>query len=143
MKKTLLFGALLTGALLMSGCGSSHHDDYYEPEPDPDITTLFLIDQDGNSYGAIPYICDSMVDWSMTRPNGEFTFIQPDNCRFDFTGLYGNYGDPLNDDMVFIVDDLDRGKGDIPYECQSFGSGTTYLDGSFEYDADDQCVFYL
>ena len=140
MKKSLIIGTLLVSTLLFTGCGGGSD---YNP-PAANYTTLFLIDQDGNSYGGIPYICDSMTAWSETRPNGEFTFEEPDNCTFDFSGLYGNYGnDPLVDDIVYIVDDLDRGKGSIPYECTSFGVSDTYGDGSFDYDKDDSCTFYL
>lgn len=141
MKKKIV-GLFLAGVatIVLSGCGGG--DDYYEP--DPYLTTLFLIDQDGFSLGGIPYICDSMYDWEYTRPNGEFTFSPPDNCEFDFTGLDGNYyNDPYVDDIIYIVDDLERGKGNIPYECVSFGGSTTYGDGSFDYDIDDRCTFYL
>jgi len=142
MKKKIVGILLVSVAIVaLSGCGGGS-DDYYEP--DPYLTTLFLIDQDGFSLGGIPYICDSMYDWEYTRPNGEFTFLQPDTCEFDFTGLNGNYyNDPYTDDIIYIVDDLARGKGNIPYECAYFGGSTTYGDGSFDYDIDDQCVFYL
>ena len=142
MKKKIL-GLILAGVtvLTLSGCGGG--DTVVDPLVD-NATTLFLIDQNGNSYGGIPYICDSMVSWSATRPNGEFTFFPPDDCTFDFTGLIGNYAnDPIADDIVYIVDDLDRGKENIPYECVDFGVSSTFLDGSFDYDIDDQCVFYL
>ena len=103
-----------------------------------------MIDQDGYSLGEVPYICDSMADWSATRPNGEFTFFPPDNCVFDFVGYNGNYDDnPYVDDIIYIVDDLDRGKGGIPYDCYSFGASTTYGDGSFDYDTNDECTFYF
>lgn len=144
MKKTMI-GLLFAGVTVftLSGCGGGDTIVIVDP-PIDNATTLFLIDQNGNSYGGIPYICDSMVDWSATRPNGEFTFFPPDNCEFDFSGLDGNYAnDPFVDDIVYIVDDLDRGKGNIPYECVSFGASSTFLDGSFDYDIDDQCVFYL
>ena len=139
-----VMGLFIAGVsiVVLSGCGGGGGDDYYPPVDN--ATTLFLIDQDGNSYGGIPYICDSMVDWSATRPNGEFTFFPQDDCEFDFRGLYGNYdNDPFVDDIVYIVDDLDRGKGNIPYECFYFGASSTFLDGSFDYDIDDKCVFYL
>ncbi|OQX77902.1 MAG: hypothetical protein B6D54_00850 [Epsilonproteobacteria bacterium 4484_65] len=142
MKK--LIGLIVAGVAVfaLSGCGGGD-DDYYAPPPS-NLTTLFLIDQDGFSLGGVPYICDSMVDWSATRPNGEFTFDPPDNCTFDFIGLNGNYNnDPFVDDIIYIVDDLDRGKGNIPYDCASFGASTTYGDGSFDYDIDDECVFYF
>lgn len=144
MKKKIIGLMIASIAVVtLSGCGGGDTVVIVDP-PIDNATTLFLIDQNGDSYGGIPYICDSMVDWSATRPNGEFTFFPPDDCTFDFTGLIGNYAnDPIDDDIVYIVDDLDRGKGDIPYECANFGVGSTFLDGSFDYDIDDQCVFYL
>ena len=123
----------------LSGCGGGGSSD-----APSDATTLFLVDEAGFSYGGIPYKCDSMIDWSVTAPNGEFTFFPPENCEFDFTGLKGDYNvNPAVDDVVRITDDLDRGKGNIPYDCQSFGASTTFGDGSFYYDIDDQCKFYL
>ncbi len=144
MKK--LIGLVFAGVAVfaLSGCGGGGDDYYYEEPINDGLTTLFLVDQDGYSYAGIPYKCDSMADWSKTAYNGEFSFYPGENCEFDFLGLYGNYeGDPLVDDIVYIVDDLDYGKGGIPYECASFGVGTTYGDGSFDYDIDDECVFYL
>ena len=143
MKK--LIGLVFAGVAVfaLSGCGSSDNY-YYEDDYNDGLTTLFLIDQDGYSYAGVPYKCDSMADWSKTAYNGEFSFYPGENCEFDFLGLYGNYeNDPYVDDIVYIVDDLDYGKGGIPYECASFGVGTTYGDGSFDYDIDDECVFYL
>lgn len=139
MKKymLLLFSALTIFGL--SGCGSSS-DDYY----DDGLTTLFLVDELGFAYADIPYKCDSMIGWSRTAPNGEFTFIVPDTCEFDFLGLEGDYDvNPIVDDIIRIVDYTNDGKGGIPYECESFGASTTFNDGSFFYDIDDQCVFYL
>ncbi len=142
MKKFTGFIFVMVTVFALSGCGDEYH--YYDDAPASNATTLFLVDQDGFSLGGVPYICDSMSDWSTTAPNGEFTFFPPDNCEFDFTGLEGNYhGDPLVDDIIYIIDDLDYGKGGIPYECASFGAGTTYGDGSFDYDIDDRCLFYL
>ena len=153
MKK--LISLLISGVavLALSGCGGGGGGEYYyeevivEPIVDPiddGLTTLFLIDQDGFAYAGVPYICDSMVDWDYTAPNGEFSFYPGEDCEFDFIGLEGNYeDDPYVDDIVYIVDDLDYGKGGIAYECASFGVGTTYGDGSFDYDIDDLCTFYL
>ncbi len=141
MKKIYLNGAALAGRPLLTGCGGGN-DDYYPP--DDGATTLFLLDQNGNSFGGIPYICDNMTAWSATAYNGEFTFYPYEDCKFDFLGLNGNYfNDPTSDDIIRITDDLNRGKKDIPYDCQSFGPGTTYLDGSFEYDVDDVCTFHF
>jgi len=139
MKKYLIAVLSIVAILGLSGCGGGSNNDH----PD-NLTTLFLVDEQGFSYGGIPYKCDSMRDWSVTASNGEFTFFPPDNCEFDFLGLDGDlFGDPLVDDIVRIVDFTDDGKGGIPYECTSFGASSTYNDGSFNYDIDDRCVFYL
>ena len=146
MKNNIIISVISALSIFaFSGCGNNHNDNIIIVPPPVDVaTTLFLIDQDGFSLGNIPYICDSMANWSATRPNGEFTFIEPDNCIFDFSGLKGNYNNDLvDDDIIYIVDDLDRGKGDIPYRCEFFGASTTYLDGSFDYDENDACTFYL
>ncbi len=138
MKKLILIIASFVAVIGLSGCGGSN-DDFND-----NLTTLFLVDDRGFSYGGIPYKCDSMRDWSVTRPNGEFSFYPPDNCEFDFLGLEGDYNlNPIVDDIVRIVDFTDDGKGGIPYECSSFGASTTFSDGSFYYDIDDRCVFYL
>jgi len=143
MKKFMMLILAGMSVAVLSGCGGGDSD-YVEPINDG-LTTLFLIDQDGDSYGGIPYICDSMSAWSYTAPNGEFSFYPGEDCDFDFDGLYGNYDDdPFVDDIVYIVDDLDYGKGGIPYECDSFiGINTTSSDGSFYYGENDACTFYL
>ena len=139
MKKSLLLVFSMVAVIGLSGCGGGGGND----GPN-DLTTLFLVDDRGFSYGGIPYKCDSMRDWSQTRANGEFSFYPPDNCVFDFFGLDGDYDvSPGVDDVVRIVDFTDDGKGGIPYECSSFGAGSTFGDGSFYYDIDDNCVFYL
>jgi len=130
----------------LNGCGSGN--DHYD-----DPTTLFLVDDRGDSYGGIAYKCESMRDWSRTAPNGEFTFYPREECVFDFYGYYGTDPEdttiPYNE-YIYIVDDLDRGKNNIEYECELFNAGFinyTYdngiWDGSFDYDQDDRCVFYL
>ena len=142
MKK--LIGLVLAGVAVfaLSGCGGG--DDYYD-----DAVTLFLVDERGFSYGGIPYTCEGVNGvWSgRTLANGEFTFYPREYCEFDFYGLDGDYDiGPDVDDIVRIVDYLDYGKGGIPYECSSFNVGNinyTYSDGSFEYDIDDECVFYF
>lgn len=139
MKKHIILILSVVAVFGFSGCGSSGNGD-----PEADLVTLFLVDERGFSYGGIPYKCDSMRDWERTLPNGEFTFLPPDNCEFDFFGLDGDYDiDPIVDDIVRIVDFTNEGKGGIPYECVSFGASSTFNDGSFFYDIDDQCVFYL
>ncbi|WP_309499968.1 hypothetical protein [Sulfurovum sp.] len=143
MKRFMMLLASGVAVLAMSGCGGGDSSGGYVPVDDG-FTTLFLVDEKGLSYGGVPYICDSMSAWSETASNGEFSFYVGEECTFDFIGLEGNYDyDPVVDHIVYIVDDLDGGKGDIPYECVSFGVSTTYTDGSFYYDTDDKCVFGL
>lgn len=139
MRKHILLILSVVAVFGFSGCGSSGGG-----SSNDDLVTLFLVDERGFSYGGIPYKCDSMRDWELTLPNGEFTFLPPDNCEFDFLGLEGDYDvDPIVDDIVRIVDFAENGKGGIPYECVSFGASSTFNDGSFFYDIDDRCVFYL
>jgi hypothetical protein len=142
MKKILLFMTAMVSVLFLNGCNGGYYDDPYDYSYDDGLTTLFLVDEYGNSYANIPYKCDSMTRWSKTAYNGEFSFMEPDSCKFDFNGLDGIYGD-MQDDIVRIVDDINRGKGGIPYDCTSFRGVSTYDDGSFDYDQDDICVFYL
>ncbi len=144
IKKLMTIAFSIVAVLALSGCGGS--DDYYY---DDDLTTLFLIDQDGRSYGGIPYICESMRNWDNTRPNGEFSFYPGEECEFNFDGLNGtDYGD--RSDYIYIVDYTDNGKNRIPYECELFNAGNInstygdeYSDGTFDYDYDDACVFYF
>jgi len=145
MKKHIILVLSALAVLSLSGCGGGASDEYY----DDGLTTLFLVDDIGNSYGGIPYICDSMSSWDVTAPNGEFSFYPPEICEFDFTGLNGTTsGNPAIDQIIYIVDYLDEGKNDIPYECSSFiGVDYTYddgiWDGSFDYAPNDRCAFYL
>lgn len=148
MKK--LTGLVVAGvtAFVLSGCGSSSSNDYYDsgPIPDPDLTTLFLYDSFGASVGGVPYVCDSSGA-GITLGNGEFTFYQGEECTFDFLGIgLGGYSyiDPLFDDPIFITDDLGHGKIDIPYYCDVAQSDDwTDSFGAFEYAPDDICTFYF
>jgi hypothetical protein len=137
MKKIFL---ALAAVLALGGCGN---DDYYGSDyASGNTTTLYLVDEENYAYAGIPYLCDSMNNWRKTRKDGAFVFVEPDTCKFDFYGLDGLYSDEF-DEVVRIVDYTNDGKAEIPYECSSFGVSSTYSDGSFDYDEDDVCTFYL
>lgn len=148
MKKLMMLVASVVSVVVLSGCGGGSSGSYNDG-----LTTLFLVDEEGYSYGGIPYTCDSMDYWGETAPNGEFSFYPGEDCTFDFYGYYGTDPDDITvpyNEYIYIVDYLDNGKNGIPYECSSFNVGNinyTYddgnWDGSFDYDADDICVFYL
>lgn len=144
MKKLALGLSLVITTLIISGCSDGGNYDEsnveYSNYSSSNLTTLFLVDEHNFAYADIPYKCDSMYEWSRTAPNGEFSFVEPDSCLFDFNGLNGVYDDEF-DDVVRIVDDRADGKEGIPYECASFGAFSTYVDGSFDYDENDVCVF--
>jgi len=145
MKKILIFLMSSIMIMLLNSCKTTVNDEYevdYSNYNSTNLTTLHLVDENGYTYEGIPYICDSMRNWSKTAPNGEFSFVEPDTCIFDFQGLAGMYGDG-SDNVVRIVDYTYDGKGGIGYECASFGASTTYGDGSFYYNRDDACEFYL
>jgi hypothetical protein len=147
MIKKLLMATIVSATLILSGCGSSSNDGYIPPPlpPDPTLTTLFLIDHNGFALAGVPYICDSMAFSQYTLNNGEFSFFPGENCSFDFLGYAGNYhNDPYSgDDIIYIVSDIGMGVNALEYDCNSFGVGITFEDGSFDYDANDACVFYL
>ena len=141
IKKITILITTLVALLALNGCQNGGYYDHRDNNPD-NLTTLFLVDEQGSSYGNVPYKCDSMRQWSQTEPNGEFSFIEPESCEFDFNGLDGLYGDNY-DNIVRIVDYSDDGKGGIPYECSLFGASSTFTDGSFEYNENDVCTFHL
>ena len=143
LKKIILITLVSVAIISLSGCSTDEYDEYKSSYDNQyRVTTLFLVDEQGFTYGGIPYKCDSMRDWRTTRNNGEFTFIQPDTCTFNFNGLNGVYGDGA-DEVVRIVDYNYQGKGGIPYVCSDFGASSTYEDGSFSYDVNDECTFQL
>jgi hypothetical protein len=142
LKKITMFFFISFSLWGLNGCGTESTEN--SNGNNNNLVTLFLVDENGNSYGRIPYICDSMTEKEYTLSNGEFTFLPPDDCEFDFFGLEGtSEDDTLFDDIVRIVDSNDNGKNNIDYDCNSFGVGATYTDGRFHYDIDDACVFYL
>jgi len=144
MKKRIA-GLMIAGVAVfaLSGCGSSGND-YYAPPPGPAEITLFLLDEDGFSWGGVPYLCDGMATWGSTLPNGEFTFYEFESCTFNFIGFRGNWlNDPLDDDIVRVTDDLGIGIRNIEYDCASYGPDITGVDGEFYYDPDDECTFHF
>jgi len=140
MQKSIIFMFMYVSLFALSGCSGTDDSSAVESE----VVTLFLVDEREFAYGGVPYLCDSMDAWDKTSPNGEFTFLPPDNCEFDFLGFEGNYAnDPFFDEIVRVVDYKLEGKNEIPYECASFAGSSTYGDGRFDYDSNDACVFYL
>jgi len=147
MKKRIA-GLMVAGVAVfaLSGCGGGGDTVIVDPGPGPgpEPVTLFLLDEDGFSYGGVPYLCDGMANWGYTEPNGEFTFYEYESCVFDFNGLDGNVNhDPLFDDIIRITDDRGLGVPNIEYDCISYGFDTTQGDGSFFYDMDDSCTFHF
>ena len=141
MKNILLSMVAVFMLFALSACGSS--DDYARNNYGADnTTTLYLVDAKDFSYAGIPYICDSMNAWARTSKEGAFVFVEPESCKFDFNGLDGVYGDAF-DEVVRIVDYTNDGKAGIPYKCESFVASSTYSDGSFDYNENDVCSFYL
>ena len=151
MKKFIMLIVSGVSVIALSGCGGGG-DDYYNDG----FTTLFLVDDIGEPYEGIPYECYDqgvLMGTGITPRNGEFSFYPGEECTFDFYGYFGTDPNDLTvpyNEYIYIVDDLDHGKNDIPYECALFNVGRinyTYddgiWDGSFHYDADDICVFYF
>lgn len=143
MKRITGFLAASAAVLALNGCGGGGTS--YD-----DLTTLFLVDENGDPYPGILYQCDSMSYAVATPANGEFSFYEGENCTFDFYGYDGTDPANLPNDLIYIVDNADGGKNDIPYKCKYFNVGSlnyTYddgiWDGAFDYDYDDTCVFYL
>jgi len=140
MKKIVMLLVSALSLLALNGCGGNNRD----------LTTLFVVDENGVGQSGISYQCDSMMYPDITSSNGEFSFYPGENCTFDFYDYNGTDTTNPPVDLLYIVDIADDGKNGIPYECQYFNVGTvnrTYddgiWDGAFDYDYDDRCVFYL
>ena len=102
----------------------------------PKGCVLYLDDIDGIGLANVPYDCDSGS--GVTDPDGAFYFYWGEACTFDLYGFDGYVFFSLH------IDNVDAfGIGGIPFECASGWSGTTYNDGSFEYEFDDFCTFYF
>ncbi len=146
MNKNIIMASLISASILFNGCGGGNDNVYIVPiPPTPALITLFLIDQDGFSLAGVPYHCDHMGFPEYTPNNGEFSFYAGENCSFDFENFNGNYNNNpyAGDDVIYIVSDINTGAGDVVFDCNSFGSGITYFDGSFDYDSNDACSFYF
>jgi hypothetical protein len=146
MKKIISFAVSAVAILTLSGCGGG---DTVVIDPGPEYVTLFLMD-DATGYGAehVPYTCyapdGSIAVEDFTTIDGAFTFIPGDRCEFDLFGFYGTV--PVDEEPLYIADDLGEGKDDIPYSCYNdteVTEGTTDIFGYFEYPEDAYCKFYL
>ena len=154
MKKIEGFMIVLIAVFALSGCGDSAYEDGYEDGfydgariPESGMTTLFLIDINGDTAADIHYVCEDSSGYITadvhTAPNGEFTFYPGESCAFDLIGD----GTPM--DPLFIEDDIGRGKNNIPYFCDAGDNGLTDYDpdsnrdGYFDYMYNDRCVFYF
>lgn len=132
---TILF--LFTILFFTQGCSNT------EGREHASLITLYLVNQSNQPLAGVPYKCETMTRYSRTADNGAFSFYAPEQCTFDFLGFDGSVNfDPLDDEVIYIVDYLLEGKRGIPYECTNF-HGRTYGEGQFEYEADDICQFYL
>jgi hypothetical protein len=137
-------GFILAGAavFLLSGCGDT---EFVYVDPEPELVSLFLVDEFGYGIDHVPYTCvdayDEIIVDDITTIDGEFTFVPGDRCTFDLFGFPGDRVIPL-----YIVDIDWFGKDDIPYECDNgvdITSGITDFDGWFAYPVDAYCKFYF
>ena len=149
MKKKII-GLMVAGVAVfaLSGCSGGGDDTVYvEPEPTDGI--LFLIDYnsglgiDGVSYEC--YASDGTLVYDDFTLDGKFSFDIGERCFFDLDGFEGTIPNDLQ--PIYIADDLDGRKHDIPYECGNgidpVIGGTTDRDGFFEYSQNAACKFYF
>ena len=142
-------GLMVAGVAVfaLSGCGGGGGDTVYvEPEPTDGI--LFLIDDNsGLGIDGVPYECytsDGTLVYEDWTVDGKFSFDIGERCFFDFDGFEGTIPNDLQ--PIYIADDLDGRKHDIPYECDNgldLVKDTTDRDGFFEYPQDAVCKFYF
>ena len=140
MKRFSFLIGLAAAAIIFTGCGGGGGG-YVPPPgpgpgPGPEEVVWYLDDINGVGVSGVPYYCDSGS--GITDANGAFIFYFGDSCEFDLWGLPGDFTFSLHIDDEFV-----DGVGGIPYECDSGWNGTTYDDGSFDYDPDDVCTFYF
>ncbi len=137
MKRFSILVGLAAAAIIFTGCGGGGGGGGGGGvAPGPAMDVLYLDDINGVGMANVPYICDSGS--GVTDPEGGFYFYWGDVCEFDLYGFDGEFFFSLH------IDDADAvGVGGIPFECTSGWNGSTYGDGSFEYDMDDYCTFYF
>ena len=141
MKKLSLLVSLAAAAVVFTACGGGGGGGGYVPPPPgpgpgPSAVIWYLDDINGIGVSGVSYTCDSGA--GVTDGDGAFLFYPGDACTFDLWGFPGNFNFSLH-----IDDETVTGVGGIPYDCDSGWSGSTYGDGSFDYDPDDICTFYF
>ena len=137
MKRFLILAGLATATILFTGCGGGGGGGGGGYVPPPSTDVLYLDDITGAGMGGVEYNCDSGTG-GWTDPDGAFYFYWGDACTFDLYGFSGSAFFSLH-----IDDGNIQGVGGIPFDCASGWNGSTYGDGSFEYDMDDICTFYF
>lgn len=140
-------GLALAGVAVfaLSGCGGTD----IVIDPGPELVTLFLMDDvTGTGADHVPYTCyapdGSISAEDFTTRRGAFTFVPGERCEFDLFGFNGTV--PVDEEPLYIADDLGEGKDDIPYNCDNGSEvteGTTDIFGYFDYPVDAVCKFYL
>jgi len=150
MKKKIA-GLMVAGVAVfaLSGCGGGGGTDVVVVDPGPEYVTLSLMD-DTTGLGAdfVPYICyapdGTIVTDDFTNEFGDFTFVPGDRCEFDLLHFAGTV--PFDNQPLYIADEFDNGKDDIPYICDNGIDITDDITddfGYFEYPVDAICKFYL
>jgi len=144
MNKKVL-GLLVSGVAVfaLSGCGGGGGNDYYDPGPPSNLTTLLIVDGFNDGVDGIYYECDSYTGITGDGPvAGEFSFIPGDDCDFylDDSVVGGN--------DLFLTDVTKLGVDNKYYICDSLidgYTGDTGFPGEFiyNYGFDDVCTFEL
>ncbi len=138
MKRFSILVGLAAAAIIFTGCGGGGGGGGgVAPAPGPVYDILYLDNEFGPA-GGVAYNCSSVSGW--TDADGGFEFLTGDTCTFDLAGYNGTIYDW---DPLYISYSGGSGVMDIPYDCWSGTGGWTSIDGSFDYDIDDDCSFYF